>query len=106
MPRSTKRKRAPRVQTEIPDEEDVDVVSDPGSDGEPELDTEEPECQEQNGDANHRFEVEAEIWDSFREEFHEGMVSLSVSPIVRAADRIRSGGTTPFVSAPVVRVAA
>ncbi|KAH9998985.1 hypothetical protein BJV77DRAFT_978333 [Russula vinacea] len=76
MPRSTKRKRAPRVQTEIPDEEDVDVVSVPGSDGEPELDTEEPECQEQNGDANHRFEVESEIWDSFREEFHEAVEQL------------------------------
>ncbi|KAF8479005.1 hypothetical protein DFH94DRAFT_682571 [Russula ochroleuca] len=76
MPRSIKRKRAPRVQTEIPDEEDVDVVSVPGSDGEPELDTEEPECQEQNGDANHRFEVEGDIWDSFREEFHEAVEQL------------------------------
>ena len=71
MPRSTKRKRAPRVQTEIPDEEEVEVVSD---DGEPELDSEESEeGQEENGDApNHQFEVEAEIWDLFREEFHEG----------------------------------
>ena len=75
MPRSTKRKRAPRVQTEIPDEEEVEIVSD---DGEPELDSEEPECQEENGDANHRFEVEAEIWDLFREEFHEGTFSLSL----------------------------
>jgi hypothetical protein len=64
MPRSSKRKRAPR-------EEEVEVVSVPGDDGEPELDIEEPECKEESGDANHRFEVEAEIWDSFREEFHE-----------------------------------
>ena len=78
MPRSSKRKRAPRIQTEIPDEEDVEVVSAPGDDGEPELDTEEPECKEENGDANHRFEVEAEIWGSFREEFHEGTFSLSL----------------------------
>lgn len=70
MPRSNKRKRAPRVQTKIPDEE-TEVVS-AAEDGESELDTEEPEHQEENGDANHRFEVEAEIWDSFREEFHEG----------------------------------
>ena len=75
MPRSTKRKRAPRVQTEIPDEEEVEIVSD---DGEPELDSEEPEGQEENGDANHRFEVEAEMWDLFREEFHEGTFSLSL----------------------------
>lgn len=75
MPRSTKRKRAPRVQTEIPEEEEVEVVSD---DGEPEIDSEEPEGQEENGDApNHRFEVEAEIWDLFREEFHESKFCLS-----------------------------
>jgi hypothetical protein len=81
MPRSTKRKRPPRVQTEVPDEEEVEVVSEPGSDGEPELDIEEPERQEENGDTNHRFEVEAEIWDLFREEFHEGAL-LVVSSIV------------------------
>lgn len=82
MPRSSsKRKRAPRIQTEIPDEEDVEVVSGAGDDGEPELDSEKPEGQEENGDANpgHRFEVEAEIWDSFREEFHEGDVPFSLS---------------------------
>lgn len=80
MPRSSsKRKRAPRVQTEIPDEEDVEVVSVAGDDGEPELDSENPEGQEENGDANprHRFEVDAEVWGSFREEFHEGDVPFS-----------------------------
>ena len=85
MPRSSsKRKRAPRVQTEIPDEEDVDVVSVAGDDGEPELGSEKLEGQEQNGDAKpgHRFEVEAEIWDSFREEFHEGDVSFSLSLVM------------------------
>lgn len=79
MPRSSsKRKRAPRIQTEIPDEEDVEVVSVAGDDGEPELDSEKPEGREENGDANpgHRFEVEAEIWDSFREEFHEAVEQL------------------------------
>ncbi|KAN0105254.1 hypothetical protein V8E52_011242 [Russula decolorans] len=79
MPRSSsKRKRALRVQTGIPDEEDVEVVSAAGDDGEPELDSEKPEGQEENGDANpgHRFEVEAEIWDSFREEFHEAVEQL------------------------------
>ncbi len=84
MPRSSsKRKRALRIHTEIADEEEVDVVSMGGDDdGEPELDTEKPEGQEENGDANpsHRFEVEAEIWDSFREEFHEGDVPFSSSP--------------------------
>jgi hypothetical protein len=82
MPRSSsKRKRAPRIQTEIPDEEDLEVVSAAGDDGEPELDSEKPEGQEENGDTNlgHRFEVEAEIWDSFREEFHEGDVPFSLS---------------------------
>ena len=82
MPRSSsKRKRAPRVQTEIPDEEDVEVVSVAGDDGEPELDSEKFEGKEENGDANpeHRFEVEAEIWDTFREEFHEGDVPFSLS---------------------------
>ena len=82
MPRSnSKRKRAARVQTEILDEEDAEVVSAAGDDGEPELDSEKPEGQEENGDAKpgHRFEVEAEIWDSFREEFHEGDVLFSLS---------------------------
>jgi len=72
MPRTSKRKRASRVlQAEIVDE-DVDVVSAPEDDGDPETDAEEHERREENGDANHRFEVEAEVWDSFREEFHEG----------------------------------
>ncbi len=84
MPRSSsKRKRAPRVQTEIPDEGEYDVVSVVGDDGEPELDIEIPEAQEENGDSDtnpgHRFEVKAEIWDSFREEFHEGKVPFSLS---------------------------
>jgi len=70
MPRTNKRKRASRVlQAEISDE-DVEVVSEPEDDGEPEIDAEESQRQEEN--ANHRFEVEVEIWDSFREEFHEG----------------------------------
>jgi len=40
------------------------------------MDTGEPAYQEKNGDANPRFEVEAEIWDSFREEFHEAVEQL------------------------------
>jgi hypothetical protein len=87
MPRSSsKRKRALRIQTEIPDEEEVDVVSVAGDDdGEPELDAEKPEGREENGDANpsHRFEVEGEVWDSFREEFHEGDVPFSSSLFFR-----------------------
>lgn len=72
MPRTSKRKRASRVrQAEIVDE-DVDVVSAPEDDGEPETDAEGHQRREENGDANHRFEVQAEVWDSFREEFHEG----------------------------------
>lgn len=73
MPRSSsKRKRASRVlQAEILDE-DVEVVSEPEDDGEPEIDAEGSQRREENGDAKHRFEVEVEIWDSFREEFHEG----------------------------------
>ena len=86
MPRSSsKRKRAPaapRVQAEIPDEEDVEVVSVAGDDREPERDFEKPEG---SGDAKgHRFEVEAEIWDSFREEFHEGDVPFSLSSFIIA----------------------
>jgi hypothetical protein len=78
MPRSSKRKRASRVpRTGITDE--VDAVSAPSDDGEPELDAEEYQRQEENGDANHRHEVEAEIWDSFREEFHEGAFTHPVS---------------------------
>ena len=72
MPRSSKRKRASRVsQIGITDEE-VDVVSAHEDDGDPELDAEDPPLKEENDDASHRYDVEAEIWDSFREEFHEG----------------------------------
>jgi hypothetical protein len=102
MPRSHKRKRPPRVQAEILDEQ-VEVVSAPEDDGEPELDTEEPQRQDEIGDANHRVKVEAEIWDTFREEFHEGAYPLS--PRYKGAtNRIDSGGTAPFVPAPVVLV--
>jgi hypothetical protein len=74
MPRS-KRKRASRVQTDIPDEDSVPgVVSvPPEEDEEFELDTAKPELKEESVEANPRLEVEAELWDSFREEFHEGM---------------------------------
>jgi hypothetical protein len=72
MPRSSKRKRASRVSRTGVTDEELDVVSAPEDDGEPELDEEEPQRQEENGDADHRYEVEAEIWDTFREEFHEG----------------------------------
>jgi hypothetical protein len=92
MPRSSnKRKRASRVlQAEILDE-DVEVVSEPEDDGEPEMDAEESQRQEENGDANHRFEVEAEIWDSFREEFHEGaylsrLISSKKAPPTESID--------------------
>jgi hypothetical protein len=78
MPRSSKRKRTSRVQADIPDE-DVDVDSAQEGDGEPELDMEESKYQEENGDANHQLEVEAEIWDSFREEYHEGTLPLLYS---------------------------
>jgi hypothetical protein len=74
MPRSSKRKRATRLEANIPDEDDeVEVVSAPEDDGELELelDIEGRENQEGNGDANRLFEVEAELWDTFREEFHE-----------------------------------
>jgi hypothetical protein len=53
-------------------DEDVEVVSELEDDGEPEIDAEGSQRQEENGNTNHRFEVEVEIWDSFREEFHEG----------------------------------
>jgi hypothetical protein len=73
MPRSSKRKRATRVDVNILNEDDeLGVASEPEDDGEPDLDVEKSENQDENGDANHRFEVEAELWDSFREEFHEG----------------------------------
>jgi hypothetical protein len=79
MPRSSKRKRASRVpRTGITDEE-IDAVSAPSDDGEPELDAEGHQHQKENGDANRRYEVEAEIWDSFREEFHEGTFTHPVS---------------------------
>jgi hypothetical protein len=69
MTRSNKRKRATRIQANIPTEDDeVDVVSAPEDDGEPEG----RENPQENGNANGRFEVEAELWDTFREEFHEG----------------------------------
>jgi hypothetical protein len=72
MPRSSKRKRAARVETNIPNEDgEVEVVSAPEDDEELELDIEGRENQGENGDANRLFEVEAELWDTFREEFHE-----------------------------------
>jgi hypothetical protein len=74
MPRSSKRKRALRVQAEVADEE-VDIASAPDDDREPG----DPEHKGENGDTNHRLEVEAEIWDSFREEFHEGPYLFSSS---------------------------
>lgn len=72
MPRSSKRKRTSRVQTKIPNDDEVEMGSAAEDDGEPELDTKERENQEENGAASRRFEVEADLWDSFREEFHEG----------------------------------
>ncbi|KAI0253929.1 hypothetical protein BJV78DRAFT_140292 [Lactifluus subvellereus] len=76
MPRSSKRKRTSRVQTKIPNDDDVEVVSAAEDDGEQELDTKERENQEENGAASRRFEVEADLWDSFREEFHEAVEQL------------------------------
>ncbi len=77
MPRSIKRKRASRVQAEIPDEDDTPgVVSVPPEDDE--LDTEKPEYKEESVEASSRLEVEAELWDLFREEFHEGMRRFSL----------------------------
>lgn len=78
MPRS-KRKRASRVQTDILDEDNAPgVISVPPEDDEGfELDTTKPELKEESVEANPRLEVEAELWDSFREEFHEGMCRFS-----------------------------
>ncbi|KAI9455562.1 hypothetical protein BJY52DRAFT_1279527 [Lactarius psammicola] len=75
MPRSNKRKRVSRVQAEILDEDDAPgVVSVPPEDDE--LDTEKPEPKEESVEASHRPEVEAELWDLFREEFHEAVEQL------------------------------
>ncbi|KAH8983586.1 hypothetical protein EDB86DRAFT_2966390 [Lactarius hatsudake] len=71
MPRSNKRKRASRVQAEIPDEDDAPAASVLEDD---ELDTEKLEHKEESVEVNHRLEVEAELWDLFREEFHEEVV--------------------------------
>ena len=75
MPPRSKRKRTSRVQTDIPDEDNAPgVVSVPSEDDEGfELDTAKPELKEESVEANPQLEVEAELWDSFREEFHEGM---------------------------------
>jgi len=73
MPRISKRKRVSRVPTDIRDEEEIETNSAQDGDGEPELHTDEPEYHEENGDADHRLDVSPELWDSFREEFHEGM---------------------------------
>lgn len=74
MPRS-KRKRASRVQTDAQDEDSAPgVASVPPEDDEGvELDSVKPEYKEESVETNRRPEVEAELWDSFREEFHEGM---------------------------------
>lgn len=70
-------------QTEFPDEVNaLDIVSvPPGDDKGTELGTEKVEHQEegveQGVEANHRPEVEVELWDLFREEFHEGMHRFS-----------------------------
>ncbi|KAI9508473.1 hypothetical protein F5148DRAFT_1195928 [Russula earlei] len=72
MPRSSsKRKRVSRVQAGSRDEEGTDVDSAHGTDAKQEPDSDEPEYQRVNGDANHRLEITAEMRDSFREEFHE-----------------------------------
>jgi hypothetical protein len=73
MPRSSKRKRVSHVQDEFPDEDNAPGVSVPPEDDEEmELDVIKPEQQEESVGANRGLEVEAELWDSFREEFHEG----------------------------------
>jgi hypothetical protein len=73
MTRSSKRKRATRIQANIPNEDDeVDIVSAPEGDEKPDLGSEGRGNLQENGNANGRFEVEAELWDAFREEFHEG----------------------------------
>ncbi|KAH9967903.1 hypothetical protein BC827DRAFT_1168995 [Russula dissimulans] len=76
MPRSSKRKRVSRVPTDIPDEEEIEVNSAQEDDGEPEIHTDEPEYQKENGDADHQLNVSPESWDSFREEFHEAVEQL------------------------------
>ncbi|KAH9057162.1 hypothetical protein EDB83DRAFT_2225038 [Lactarius deliciosus] len=73
MPRSNKRKRVSRVQAEIPDEDDAPGASVPEDD---ELDTEKPVHKEESVEVNPRLEVEAELWDLFREEFHEAVEQL------------------------------
>ncbi|KAH9171530.1 hypothetical protein EDB89DRAFT_1971730 [Lactarius sanguifluus] len=60
MPRSNKRKRASRVQAEIPDEDDAPGASVPEDEEE---DTEGPEHKEESVEVNRRLEVEAELWD-------------------------------------------
>jgi hypothetical protein len=73
MTRSSKRKRATRIQANNPNEDDeVDVVSAPEDDGEPDIGAKGRESSQENGNVNGRFEVEADLWDTFREEFHEG----------------------------------
>ena len=73
MPRSSKRKRVSHVQDDVLDEDDAPGVSVPLEDDEgTELDIIKPEQQEESVETNRRLEVEAELWDSFREEFHEG----------------------------------
>ena len=73
MPRSSKRKRVSHIQDDVPDEDDAPGVSVPpeGDEG-GKLDIIKPEQQEESVETNGRLEVEAELWDSFREEFHEG----------------------------------
>lgn len=80
MPRSSKRKRLSRAHAEVPNEDNAPGVESvpPEDDEETELDTIKPEHQEESIGANHRLEVEAELWDSFREEFHEGMRRFSL----------------------------
>ncbi|KAF8270371.1 hypothetical protein EI94DRAFT_1723065 [Lactarius quietus] len=78
MPRSSKRKRVSRVQDEVPDEDDAHgVVSVAPEDGEgTELDPIKSEHRGESVDVNPKLEVEAELWDSFREEFHEAVEQL------------------------------
>ncbi|KAH9977226.1 hypothetical protein BGW80DRAFT_1288047 [Lactifluus volemus] len=77
MTRSSKRKRATRIQANNPNEDDeVDVVSAPEDDGEPDLGAKGRESSQENGNVNGQFEVEADLWDTFREEFHEAVEQL------------------------------
>ena len=76
MPRSSKRKRLSRVQADEDNAHGVESVP-PEDDEETELDTIKPEQQEESIEASSRLEVESELWDSFREEFHEGMRHFS-----------------------------